>query len=368
MIRKIIIFVFLAFTIVWFAVAYTIKNNVINLIKNSESDNLKISYNAVKFSGYPFNWKITILDPKIKLIDHVNSKEFSSENIILGVAFSTKKATLNFGSYVKETDNYGDKTHIYDLRSDQGIKGIGKFNKPLYKISKDDDLKEVLKSIQVDNKSLLIFKDDLEIFKINDLAFFIAKKNLAESENISLVLNMNYDSDTDIANFKNANLETAASLSFVPDGEDSAILQNFNVERFIFICDHDSKINLNGGLKFFANKLPQGKLSFELENYNSIIDKLLPNNIIFSKKLIKAIIAKAVNKVSDESLALDQKGSDQTVDQKGSNDLNPDYNTIEKAEFDIEFSDKGINIGSINLLELKLGDDKEEQNTENHSN
>lgn len=359
MIRKIFISAFLAFTIVWFAAAYTIKNNVINLIKNSESDNLKISYNAVKFSGYPFHWKITILDPKVKLIDHVNSKEFSSENIILGIAFSTKKATLNFGPFIKEVDNYGDKIFTYDMRSNEDIKGIGKFNKPLYKISKNDDLKEVIKSIQVDNKSLLIFKDEQEIFKINDLAFFIAKKNLTKSEDISLVLNMNYDSEKNIASFKNANLDISALLSFVPDGENSAILQNFNIERFVFICDHDSKINLNGALQFFANKLPQGKLSFELENYHSIIDKLLPNNIIFSKKLIKAVIAKAVNKASDESVI---------VNPKESNNSNLDYNNIEKASFDIEFSDKGINIGSINLLELKLGDDKEEQHTENHAN
>ncbi|MFV9848031.1 MAG: hypothetical protein AB8U06_06270, partial [Rickettsia aeschlimannii] len=67
MIRKILLFVFLAFTIIWFATAYTIKNNVVSLIKNSESDNLKISYNAVKFSGYPFNWEITVTDPKVKL-------------------------------------------------------------------------------------------------------------------------------------------------------------------------------------------------------------------------------------------------------------------------------------------------------------
>lgn len=358
-IRKILIFVFLAFTIVWFAAAYTIKNNVISLIKNSESDNLKISYNNVKFSGYPFKWKITISEPKIKLIDHVNSKEFSSDNIILGVALSTKKATLNFGSYIREIDNYGDKIFTYDMRSNENITGIGKLNKPLYKISKDDDLKEVIKSIQLNNKSLSIFKDELEIFKINNLAFFIAKKNLAENENISLLLNMDYDSEKNIANFNNANLDIATSLSFVPDGEDSAILQSFNIEKFVFICDRDSKINLNGALQFFANKLPQGKLSFELENYNSIVDKLLPNNIVFSKKLIKAIINKAVSKASDESLIIAQKGLD---------DSSPEYNNIEKAKFDIEFSDKGINIGSINLLELKLGDDKDEQVMENHSN
>ncbi|WP_341787027.1 hypothetical protein [Rickettsia endosymbiont of Cantharis rufa] len=356
MIRKILLFVFLAFTIAWFAIAYTIKNNVVSLIKNSESDNLKISYNAVRFSGYPFNWKIIVTDPKLKLIDHVNSKEFISKNIVLDIAFSTKKATLNFGPFIREADNYGDKTFTYDVRSNDDINGIGKFNKPLYKISKNDNLKDVLKSIQLNNKALLIFKDDQEIFKINDLALFIRKQNLASEENISLFLNVNYASKKDIFNFKNADLDIAAFLKFVEDGEDSALLQNFTVERFIFTCDNDSKVNLNGALQFFANKLPEGKLSFELENYNSIVDKLLPNNIIFSKKIIKTIITKAIHKASDEGLNIDQT------------DVNSAYNNIEKAKFDIEFSDKGINIGSINLLELKLGEHKEEQSTENNLN
>lgn len=359
MIRKILIFVFLAFTIVWFAVAYTIKNNVINLIKNSETDNLKISYNNVKFSGYPFNWKITIIDPKVKLIDHVNSKEFSSENVILTITYSTKKAGLNFGPFIREIDNYSDKIFTYDMRSNEDIKGISKFNKPLYKISQDDDLQEIIKSIQLNNKSLLIFKDNQEIFKINDLDFFISKKDLDKNERISLVLNMNYDSEQDIVNFKNANLEISAFLTFSPDGENSAILQDVNIEKLIFTCDKDSKINLNGAMQFFANKLPEGKLSFELENYNSIVDKLLPNNILFSKKIIKSVIAKAINKTSGENLMIDQQES---------TDSNSAYNNIEKAKFDIEFSDKGINIGSINLLELKLGDNKEEEHPENNSN
>ena len=356
MIRKILLFVFLAFTIIWFAIAYTIKNNVVSLIKNSESDNLKIYYNVVKFSGYPFNWKITVTDPKVKLIDHVNSKEFTSENIVLNIAFSTKRATLNFGPFIREVANYGDKTFTYDIRSDDDIKSIGKFNKPLYKISKDDNLKEIFKSIQLNNKALSIFKDNYEIFKINNLAFLIRKQNLASEENISLSLNMNYDSTKDILNFKNANLDIAISLKFTKDGENSAILQNFNIERLIFTCDNDSKVTLNGALLFFANKLPEGKLYFELENYNSIVDKLLPNNIIYSKKIIKTIIAKAINKASDTDLNIDQ------------NDTNWTYNNIDKAKFNIEFSDKGINIGSINLLELKLGEHEEEKNTANNLN
>ncbi|ADE29709.1 RP198 family tick cell line-upregulated protein [Rickettsia prowazekii] len=355
MIRKILLLVFLAFTIIWFATAYTIKNNIVNLIKNSESDNLRIYYNAIKFSGYPFNWKINITDPKVKLIDHINSKEFICKNIVIDISFSTKRATLNFGPFI-QIDNYGDKPFTYNVHSDNNINGISKFNKPLYKVSQDDSLKEILKSIKLNNKTLSIFKDNQEIFKINDLAFLIKKHNLASQENISLFLNMHYYSEKDILNFKNANLDMATSFKFAKNGKDAAILENLNIERFIFTCDNESKVNLNGTLQFFANKLPKGILSFELENYNSIVDKLLPNSILFSKKTIKTIIAKAMNKTSDEQLNTDK------------NDTNSVYNNIKNAKFDIAFSDKGINIGSMNLLELTLGEYKAEKNTENNPN
>jgi hypothetical protein len=110
---------------------------------------------------------------------------------------------------------------------------------------------------------------------------------------------------------------------------------------------------LVGFLQFFDSKLPKGKLSFELTNYHDIIDKLIPNNLLLPRKMVKTIIEKAV----DSSLFGVVKTDD--------NELA----TYEKVKFDIEFSDNDIHIGSINLLEFKLEDSKidetiEENNTE----
>lgn len=364
MIRKVLLFTFLIFTVTWFAIAYTIKDNVVNLIKNSESDNIKISYDNIKISGYPFNWKILITQPKVKLIDHVNSKEFSGKNITLTVDFSVKKATIDLGPYIKKIENYGDKSLDYLVRSDEDIKGIVKLNKPLYKMAKDDDLKSITKSIQLSNKLLSVFKQDQgqdqEIFNIKNLGFLLRKTNNLEGENIFLLLNVDYDSPENHLNLKNASLDLATSLKFVHDNNEATTLNNFTIERLIFTCDNDAKIDLKGGMQFFTGRLPEGKLSLELENYHTIIDKLVPNNIIFSKKIIKAIIAKAVTTTSSESLASEPP----VINPDTVAEVNIPYNKIEKAKFDIEFSDKGINIGSINLLELKFGENKEEENPE----
>ncbi|MFY9590020.1 hypothetical protein [Rickettsia endosymbiont of Halotydeus destructor] len=349
MIRKIFLFVFLTFTIIWFAIAYTVKDNVVNLIKNSESDNIKISYENIKISGYPINWKIIITQPKVKFIDHVNSKEFLSENITLSLDFSLKKVNLDTGNYIKEIENFGDKSLEYFVRSDEAIKGIVKLNKPLYKIAKDDNLKSITKSIQLNNKSLSVLNEDKEIFNLKNLNFSLGKKNSQESENISILLGLDYASLENYLNFKNATLDLVTSLNFVQGNNESNTLKDFTIERFIFICDNDAKVDLKGGMEFFTSKLPQGKLSFELENYHAIIDKLVPNNIILSKKIIKAIIAKAVSANQPELLPLALPA------------INTDaVTTIEKVNFDIEFSDKGINIGSINLLELQFGENKGE--------
>lgn len=83
MIRKILLFICLAYTIIWFAIAYTIKSNVVSTINNSETDNIKISYSQIKISGFPSRLQISLIDPKIKFIEHVNSKELSTEKIDL---------------------------------------------------------------------------------------------------------------------------------------------------------------------------------------------------------------------------------------------------------------------------------------------
>jgi hypothetical protein len=109
--------------------------------------------------------------------------------------------------------------------------------------------------------------------------------------------------------------------------------------------DYDHKLDINKGLLKFDNasigidgvvklaktSLPKGKMNIAMNQYQDVVDLLVPEDFIISKSYIKKIIAKAtmasLNKVASNGDAV---------------------------EFDVNFSDKGVTIGKLNLLELNL--------------
>lgn len=343
MIRKILLFICLTYTIIWFAIAYTIKSNIVSTIHNSETDNIKISYSQIKFSGFPSRLQISLVEPKIKFIDHVDFKEISAEKMTFLFDFSFKKANLILGQTIKQQENFGGKLIEYSVQSKEDIAALVKFNKPIYRLSSGDNLKSIVKLLQVNNKLLSIIQEDKEIFNISDLTFLINKAKSQDGEDIALQLRLSYAAEENFLNFKTAQLDLATLINIATDqGKDINYIKNLNIDRLVFSCDDNSQIALIGFLQFFESNLPKGKLSFELTNHHDIIDKLIPNNLLLPKKMIKAIIEKVANSSVSEVVKTDDS----------------EVANYEKVKFDIEFSDNGIHIGSINLLEFKLEDSK----------
>jgi hypothetical protein len=175
------------------------------------------------------------------------------------------------------------------------------------------------------------------------LFFLINKAKFQDGENIDLQLRLSYAAGEDFLNFKTAQLDLATLINIAIDqSKDTNSIRNLNIDRLVFSCDDNAQVALVGFLQFFDSNLPKGKLSFELTNYHDIIDKLIPNNLLLPKKMLRAIIEKAANSSVPEMVKRDDN----------------EVATYEKVKFDIDFSDNGIHIGSINLLEFKLEDSK----------
>jgi hypothetical protein len=90
----------------------------------------------------------------------------------------------------------------------------------------------------------------------------------------------------------------------------------------------NASCDLKGFVALARNSLPQGKISVELVDYENLVDILLPDDFIFSKPYVKRFIAKAAAiEFSNEA--------------------------TNKVNFDVEFSNKGISLGRVNLREQK---------------
>lgn len=362
MIRKILIAIFLVYTLIWLIIAYTVKNNIVNIVKDAQTDNIKLSYSQVRISGFPLYMRINLVDPKIKFIDHINSKEISAKKMKFLFDFSFQKADMVFGDQIKQQENFADKLIEYDVNSKENIILSVKLNKPLYKLLSKDWLRSI-ESIQWNNKLLVVNHENKEIFNIIDLAFLIKNEksqndsqNSEGDKNLAVQLSLLYDSAEDFLNFKKAKLDLDSLINIASNptiGEN--FIKNLTINHLIFSSEDNSQVNLTGSLGFFVRHLPKGKLFFEVTNYHKVVDKLIPNNLLLPKEMIKTLIEKAANSSLSEIVKSDFN--------------EPNFGkigTYEKIKFDIEFSDKGINIGSINLIEFnsenndKINDTPEE--------
>jgi len=341
-IRKILFLIFLFYTIAWFAIAYTFKNNMTALIKNTESDNVKISYDAISVSGYPLAWEIRVLEPIVKIIDHINVREISTKEISFLVDFNFKKATITLDKTLKHQEmakNKNDEaSKEYSLNSNHNIRGTIKFDKALYNLSSENSFKEVTEWIIINNKLLSVSSQDEEIFNIENLEFSVNKIPTLEKENtqenIALKINFAYNSMNDFLNFKKATFDLTTNFNLIEiAGNNKNTQQNISIDHLILTCDDDAKLNLTGKMQFISNRLPIGKLSLALINYQNVIDKLIPDSSLLPKKMIKLLVERAVNSSINE------------------NSLDKDVNEInmENIKFDVIFSDDGVKIGSVNI-------------------
>ena len=337
MIRKILLFIALSFSIAWFAGAYLIKSKVVSLIRNSNSENVKLLYNDIKVSGFPLAWKINLIEPKIIFINSADSKEISTEELICIFDFSLKKTKIVIEKELKYRQNLGDEKTEYLLRLSKDIENSVKFIKPIYDLSTNDNIDTAVKSVQLKSKLLSFLHDDKEMFKIADLVFALNKDHYKENEDILIKLQALYEGPDNFLNFNSASLNFSGAFNISVVSNLPSYLNAFKVSE-LDIAFGDSQIGIKGAIAFTKGKLPQGKLTVNLVHYDNIINNIIPEHFIIPRVMLNNLVEKVVSNNSREF----QRSSNARSD----NDI----------KFDIEFSENGVNIGSINLLDFKAED------------
>jgi len=330
-IRKFIFSIFLMFVLSWFAGAYLVKSRLLSLIEGVESDNIKISYLDSKISGFPGNWKIHILSPTIKIISHIGSRELSAKELICMFDFSFKKIIFDFGRTIKYTDETRDKLE-YILSSERNLNGLIKFNNPLYSISWNHNLREVIKLFKIDPTIISMSLDQQQIFEISDLTLLIRHSRDNKNEKFFIQSKALYKSLTDLQI-----REAKFDLNMLAAEEIPTKNKTITINRLNLNFD-EAEVDLNGDVTMNKDELPKGKLLVNLVHYNDIIDKFVPTNFIISRTALKNLISRA------------EEGNDIITEQV-------DTKIVDNADFEVEFSKNGIKVGAIELINFKGGDE-----------
>jgi hypothetical protein len=336
-IRKLLLFIILTFVTFWFAGSYLIKYRVTSIIKQLDTDNIKITYDKLVISGFPKMWKIEIIAPQIRLIDHTSVHDLHIPKLLCLLDFSFKKMKLLLERdfYYQQLVKGQIKEYKIHAADNDNIVISLKLDQPLYQLSDQTQLTTIIKSFELNNTSLTVSNNDQNIFDINDLGIFVAANLLADSEDILLRMKAVYKSKNETLNFNSAVIDFDALFKFIKNTDNTTLYNKGFTINNLHIGFEEAKVNLHGTMNLSKGKLPQGRFFVNLNNYNEVVDKLMPDNFIISKPILKKLITRAVSIDSN---------------------LNNSSNIVipNDAQFDIVFSEKGINIGSINLLDLKI--------------
>ncbi len=333
MIRKILLVLILLYIIIWVVFAHLVKNQSIEIIEKFNSDNLKISYNDVNISGFPYEWKISFISPKIVLIEQDKFQEFTPD--IISISHDFFNSEINFGKNINYQKLDLDLNVKYSLLIEEDLIFKITYKKALFFIEKINNIFDHIKLINISTPTIIAIDDNKELFKIDSIKALIGQetKNFIDLYKIKMAVNFNHNEDhsgtgkTQFLLDMNYLINEGVFFNQVKDIEfDRKIeLNNFQLKY------EDSEINLNGYINFNRTSPPTGKIDCSMIQYQKIVDKIVPDNFIFSKSFIKKVISKAHNpEISREDFT--------------------------NANFKIEFSNKGATIGKLNLLELRVND------------
>lgn len=331
MIRKIILAFAFLFVIIWLGGAHFLKSKLIDFINSSGNDNLKISYSDTSIAGFPFSWKIKFASPKITIIDQDVSRELYADNLVCVFGYSLRSASLNFGKILHYTVQGDQAPEEYLVESPQNMSIDIDFSKAFYKAEVADSIWKLFRNVSFVNESIIVLSDkSKELLDFGSVNLAISEQ-LAEdnTKHIQVKLGGNYKAlfegrkvDNAVValevNYIIAEGEAVASLGF--DRKIELIKARFGFNEYY--CD------FKGGVNLSRTSSPKGRISAELVGYEALADILVPDDFVVSSSYMKKLIAKA---------AAIETGTTK----------------VDKINLDIEFSENGINLGQVNLLDLK---------------
>jgi len=333
-IRKTLFFGLVLVAVIWLAGAHYIKSKLLESLESIESDNIKISYADAKIGGSPFSWKIIFKEPKITLVNQSSIREFSAKDAKFDFKYDLSAVRIKFPKDLEYKNNSAENSDIYSLVSEQDITTNVIFTEPLYSIDTDLLEKKHIKSVDVIISSLKTLFNNRDIFHIANSQLQFVQNDTKEIGEYGLKIKGDYASDVSHLTIDKAHL--FLDLNYTMRDDEFSSVGDFDydhkldIHKGIFKFDNAS-IGIDGVLKLAKTSLPKGKMNIAMNQYQDVVDLLVPEDFMISKSYIKKIIAKAtmasLNKVASNDDAL---------------------------EFEVNFSDKGVTIGKLNLLELNL--------------
>lgn len=347
MIRKILVIFLILFSAIWFSIAYILKVKTASYLENFTTTNVELSYERISVTGFPWIWHVKIKQPKLKFTSNNNHKEVTTSEIDCTFDLSFKKAQLVVNDKIKQEQDFGQEKTYYYLSSSAPVIATVKFNKPFYKFKDDTGIVNSVKAINLESANLNgIFKDE-KIFDINNLNLSLRKVSNGSICDTLVHIQGDYLGQNYLLGFNSASLKMDLIVSSVDKNIEALTHEIYKLNDFELIMDDDSKVGLSGSFEIQQNKVPQGQFFVSLVNYSKVIDKLVNPNFIVPKSTLKQIIVQEGKSEVSDSLVI------------------TNVNNKKLTTFEVNFSERGVVIGSVNLFDVDINN-SETNNDDEH--
>ena len=336
MIRKILFCIIILATIVWLAGAYYIKSKLLESLNAMVSSNVDFSYKDSSIGGFPFSWKISIKEPKLALISQSAAREVSAEKAEFHFDYDLNSVRIILPEIIEYNFNKAEVFYNYSLFSEDRMTAKVNFVDSLYKIPGDKKWTEnYIKSINLRLPYMKAIHENEEIFSLSNSVVKLLQDYTDDIDRYRVKVASDYGSDVSHMKINKAHL--LLDFDYVVRNNRSFDKESlkgfdhkFSINKFLFRFDNAS-LDIAGSLKLARSSLPDGNIKISMLQYRDVVDFMVPEDFIISRSYIKKVIAKStmtsLNKVA-------------------SND--------DDVKFEVNFSDNGILIGNLNLLELNL--------------
>lgn len=336
MVRKIIFSSFIVFMISWLLGAYYIKNKLTNHLAHYSNNNIELSYDKASIGGFPFLWRIKLEKPNFSIFKNNIHREASADSLCFDFSFNLQSLQIqvpeSINYEISRPRNEEEAPIRYSVRiAHKHSIDIG-FFEPLYKTAVWDEqifrninlfaFKTPMVEISLDNKAL---------YMINDYEIKWSGDQVDNLELYELLVSGNYNSESDYLGANQAQLLLSMNYTIDNASKKDDIKEfdhKIDINRLLFKID-EAELDSSGAINLYRKELPSGKLNIAMKKYYEVINYLIPEGAPISRPYIKKIIAKTAI-----------------------NDLNKVSSNNDNIKFDLIFSNQGIFLGTVNLLEL----------------
>jgi hypothetical protein len=328
-IRKVILFLIIVLVTLWFFGAHLVKNKLLAAAHELESDNIKISHQGTKISGFPFFWQVEFLSPKISFVDQKSIKEVSLLKFQVKTDYLIQNINFDLGKEIQYSDmNISEDKIEYDFVSNKDMKIDLFLQSSLYLHEFESVWKNIASLAKCDFGTVAVNSGGSKLFDFSDIQALAESKQINAVSHLNLKLTGDYDSDNEYAKVKKAHL--LVDLSYLVNNpllsiEDHPVDFERKLEfaKFHLKLD-DASLGIQGDLCLSRSSLPRGDFDVSLVKYQDVISKIVPEDSIISQSYIKQAVSKAA------------------VAELGPN--------VQNIGFKIFFSNKGISIEQVKAL------------------